>query len=96
MEIEQTQDVCVRKLTSTEGKDLEITANLTHPSQVTAILEGYVDRKLGSKYGVEKAEFLMRLSCSFNGRAREDLTTIGGKQAMVPGWIPGQGINNDR
>lgn len=96
MEIEQTQDVCVRKLTSTEGKDLEITANLTHPSQVTAILEGYVDRKLGSRYGVEKVELLLRASCSFNGRAREDLTTIGGKQAMIPGWIPGQGINNDR
>lgn len=95
MIIEQTQDVCVRKLTSTKGEDLEIMANLSHPDQIYAIMEGFVDMELGSEFGQNKLEFLLRLSCSMKGRARDDLTTIGGKNAMMPGWVPGVG-NNDR
>lgn len=95
MIIEQTQDVCVRKLTVTEGKDLEILANITHPSQMDAVMEGYVDAQLGSVYGQQKCEMLLRLTCSFKGRARDDLTTIGGKTAQIPGWMPGMGSNNN-
>lgn len=94
MIIEQTQDVCVRKLTSTEGQDLEIMANLTHPDQVYAIMEGFIDAELGSDFGKKQCEMLLRLSCSMKGRAREDLTAIGSK-SMIPGWIPGA-PNNDR
>lgn len=94
MQIEQTQDVCVRKLTVVEGKDLEILANITHSSQIDAVLEGYVDKKLGSKYGIELSELLLRLTCSFKGRARDDLTTIGGKTAAIPSWIPGNAYDN--
>lgn len=94
MIIEQTQDICVRKLTVTEGKDLEIMANITHPSQIHAVLEGMMDTKVGSTYGQEKSALLLRLSCSYRGRARDDLTTIGGKVASIPGWMPGQGHDN--
>lgn len=76
-EIKQTRDVCVEKLTQTEGKALEITANLKSTGQVDAILQGYIDKALGSKYGVEKMEMLLRLSDSMGGRTRDDLVAIG-------------------
>lgn len=76
-EIKQTRDVCVDKLTQTEGKALEITANLKSTGQVDAILQGYIDKALGSKYGVEKMEMLLRLSDSMGGRTRDDLVAIG-------------------
>lgn len=94
MIIEQTQDVCVRKLTSTDGKDLEIMANLTHPDQIPKLIEGFIDAQLGSEFGIAETEMLLRLSCSMKGRARDDLTTIGGKQNIMPGWMPGAN-NND-
>ena len=76
-EIKQTRDVCVEKLTQTEGKDLEITANLKSVGQVDAILQGYIDKALGSRYGVQKMEMLLRLSDSMGGRTRDDLVAIG-------------------
>lgn len=76
-EVKQTRDVCVEKLTETEGKALEITANLKSIGQVEAIMQGYIDKALGSKYGVDKMEMLLRLSDSVNGRARDDLVAIG-------------------
>lgn len=96
LEIKQTQDICVEKLTSVTGQDLEIMANLTHPAQIDAVMEGYVDAVLGSAFGVRMSELLLRLSCSYKGRARDDLTAIGGKTAQVPGWTPVQtGVIND-
>lgn len=96
LEIKQTQDICVEKLTSVNGNDLEIMANLTHPNQIDVVMEGYVDAVFGSKFGVHMSEMLLRLSCSYKGRARDDLTTIGGKTAQVPGWTPMQtGAVND-
>lgn len=94
MELKQTQDICVEKLTSTEGVDLEIMANITHSSQINAIMEGYNDMALGSEYGVGLMQLLLRITCSYQGRARTDLTTIGSKQAGIPGWVPG-GMGND-
>lgn len=89
MIIEQTQDTCVRKLTVTNGIDLELMANLSHPSQVNAILEGFVDMQLGSEFGIALMETLLRLSCSMNGRARDDLKEIGSKTAQLSSWMPG-------
>lgn len=89
MIIEQTQDTCVRKLTVTEGKDLELMANLQHPSQMAAMMEGFVDMQLGSEYGMARMEFLLRLSCSTSGRARDDLKEIGTQTAQLASWLPG-------
>lgn len=86
MEIQQSKDVCIEKLTSTEGKDIEITANLTSSGQMAAIMEGHVAHKLRSAYGIEKMERLLRISCSWQARARDDLTGIGKTADVVPGW----------
>lgn len=88
--IKQTQDVCVDKLTSTSGKDLEIMANINHPDQLDAVMEGFADAIFGSRFGVERMEMLLRLTCSFQGRARDDLTHIGEKTTQVPSWTPMQ------
>lgn len=76
-DIKQTRDICVEKLTQTEGKALEITANLKSTVQIDAILQGYVNKALGSKYGVDTMEMLLRLSDSMGGRTRDDLVAIG-------------------
>ena len=42
MQIKQSRDICIDKLTSTSGEDLEIMANLTSSQQAAAVVEGYV------------------------------------------------------
>lgn len=85
MEIKQSKDVCIDKLTSTSGVDLEITANLTSQNQIEAVLQGYVSAALGSRYGVRQYQMLLRLTDSWRGRCRDDLTGIG-KVPEVQGW----------
>lgn len=87
MEIEQTRDTIVRKLTVISGEELEIMANLTNEHQVNMILEGIVDRELGDMVGVAEMEALLRASVSKGGRGREDLTTLG--KAPDRGWKEG-------
>lgn len=88
MEIKQSKDVCIDKLTSTGGEDLEITANLTSQNQIKAVLQGYVCKALNSRYGVRQYQMLLRLSDSWKGRCRDDLTGIG-KVPEVQGWNMG-------
>lgn len=88
MELKQSKDVCIDKLTSTTGRDLEITANITSSVQINAVLEGYVAKALNSSYGANECELLLRLTCSWQGRCRDDLTGIG-KVPEVQGWQQG-------
>ena len=90
MEIKQTKDVCVEKLTATDGVELEITANLTSSSQLAAVLEGHIATALNSKYGQSKYRMLLRLTNSWQGRCRDDLTGIG-KTPEMQGWQYKQG-----
>lgn len=91
MELKQSKDVCIDKLTSTEGFDLEITANLQSPAQVEAVMEGYIAGMLHSRYGVKKYQMLLRLTDSMRGRCRDDLTGIGKTPDLQPGWHVGEG-----
>lgn len=88
MELLQSKDVCIDRLTSTEGKLLEITANITSASQIAAVLEGFVAQCLNSSFGSEESEKLLRLTDSWKGRCRDDLTGIG-KVPEVQGWQQG-------
>lgn len=85
MELKQSKDVCIDKLTSTEGVDLEITANLTSQDQLAAVMQGYVAKTLNSRYGVAQYQMLLRLTDSWRGRCRDDLTGIG-KIPEMQGW----------
>ena len=86
MEIQQSKDTCIEKLTSTSGVDLEITCNLTNQNQVGAVMEGYICKQLNVSYGIEKFQMLLRLTDGWKGRCRDDLTGIGKTSDMVPGW----------
>lgn len=85
MDIKQSKDVCIENLTSTEGVKLEITANLTSQNQITAVLQGYIAKRLNSAYGVDRYQVLLRMTDSWHGRCRDDLTGIG-KVADIQGW----------
>lgn len=89
MELKQSKDVCIDKLTSTSGPDLEIMANLVSPAQLQAVLMGFTAMELNSKYGYRESQLLLRTSCSWQGRARDDLTGIG-KVPEVQGWQRGE------
>lgn len=89
MEIKQTKDECVDKLTSTEGQILEITANIKSVDQIDQVMQGYVARALNSKVGAEESELLLRLTNSWQGRCRDDLREIG-KTPEYAGWKVGK------
>ena len=86
MEIEQTRDTVVKKLTSTRGDDLEIMSNLSHPSQINVMMEGLVSKLIGDDVGEEEVYTLLRGTVGYRGRGREDLTGIGKTPDQLPGW----------
>lgn len=86
MEIEQTRDTVVKKLTSTRGDDLEIMSNLSHPSQINVMMEGLVSKLIGDDVGEEEVYTLLRGTVGYRGRGRDDLTGIGKTPDQLPGW----------
>lgn len=77
--IKDFQEVCLDKLTVTSGEELEISANITNPKQMDLVMMGNVYGKNGlrSRYFTQQKESMLRLTCSFQGRARSDITEIG-------------------
>lgn len=93
MEIKQSKDVCIDRLSSTEGNDLEIMANINSSQQMAAVMLGFVGAALNSKYVVGRTEKLLRVSVSWKGRGRDDLTSIG-KVPDIQGWTGQSNGNN--
>ena len=88
MEIEQTRDTIVRKLTATDGALLEIMANITDKALVNVRMEGLVDEMLGDEIGVLEWMALYKASISKDGRGREDLVSLG--KVSDRGWKEGE------
>lgn len=86
VEIQQSKDTCIDHLTVTSGRELEIMANLQSVSQIGAIIEGHVCEYLGSGYGWNKYESLMRSTVGYKARGRDDLAGIGKTPDTVPGF----------
>jgi uncharacterized protein (UPF0371 family) len=87
MQEEQSlRDRIVEKLTNIKGAELEVTCNLTHNKQIELFTEEMGFKELGSDYIIERANMYKRLTCSFQGRARDDLKAIG----MTPEFQPGK------
>lgn len=76
-EIQSLRDKIVGKLSATEGKELEITCNLTSPKQMELFVEEMALTYLGSRYVSARADMMKRLTCSYQGRSRTDLVEIG-------------------
>ena len=86
------QEVCLDHLTVTRGEELELTANITNPKQLDLVMMGnvYGANGLRSRYFTQQKESMLRLTCSFNGRARSDITEIG-KSVKLPMMAGGLG-----
>lgn len=71
------RDKIVQKLTPTVGEELEIMCNLTSPKQMDVFVQEVGYTALGSSYIITRTNMYKRLTCSFNGKARNDLVEIG-------------------
>lgn len=77
IDIKTAQEKCIEELTQIEGIKLEASANLCNSSQIAMMQEGYIYKKLRSKYVPDKVEYYLRLTLSYQGRLRDDLVRIG-------------------
>ena len=75
--IKTLKETAVDKLSATEGKELDISANLTSADQFAVILESHAHSHLGSTYVIERCDLLKRLTNSYHGRFRTDIVEIG-------------------
>lgn len=83
--IKDFQEVCLDKLSVTEGPALEMTANITSSSQFDLVLMGgvYGDHGLRSQYFRGQQDRCLRLTISYLARGREDIVQIG-KSVKLP------------
>ena len=93
MEIKQSKDVCIDRLSSTQGSELDIMANINSNQQMNAVMLGFVGAALNSKYCVGRTEMLLRLTVSWKGRGRDDLASIG-RVPDIQGWTSSTNNNN--
>lgn len=92
MEILKTlKETIVDNLSATEGKALDISANITAPEQLNAIMEAHAHSHLGSAYVIDRIDLLKRLTNSYQGRYRSDLVEIG----KGPEYTMGNGGGNN-
>lgn len=75
--LQSLRDRIVDKLTETEGEALEISTQITSARQMDLFIESMALEHLGSDYARDRANKMMRLACSWQGRSREDLKQIG-------------------
>lgn len=95
--IKDFQEVCLDKLSVTDGPDLEMMANITSAGQFDLILMGgvYGDCGLRSQYFRGQQDRCLRLTVSHMGRGRTDVVEIG-KSVKLPGWGFGSSGGNER
>lgn len=86
------QEVCVDRLTVTHGEELEIMANLTSPKQFDLILMAnvYGAHGLRSRHFEEQKDAMLRLTCSYQSKCRNDIVEIG-KSVKQPNMFPSPG-----
>lgn len=76
MELKQTKDTAIDKLTVTRGELLELTSNLTDSEQIRMLHTCLVGRMLGSRYMAELGDMLLRTTISWHARGRDDIRDI--------------------
>lgn len=86
MEFTESKDICISKLTTTKGHDLEIMSNIQHSSQMSSVIEGFISRQLNEPFGTDQYQMLLRLSIGWKARGRDDLKDIGKSCGDSGGW----------
>lgn len=76
MELKQTKDIAIDRLTSSSGELLEITSNITDREQITFVHTCMVGRRLGSRYMAQLGDMMLRMTIGWRGRGRDDIRDI--------------------
>lgn len=89
--LKQFRQIAIEMLAKTKGEDLEISANLTSPSQFDIMLESYAHGVLGSEYTDGEKDLLLRLTKSYNSKFGDYVVEIG----KTPDWAGGMNAAKD-
>ena len=81
------RDRIVDNLTKTRDEELEISTNITSSKQMDLFIEENALTWLGSKYARERANKMMRLANSWQGKERDDLVKIGMTPEIKKGGV---------
>lgn len=75
--IKTFREIALERISKTEGKDLEISCNLTTSSQFGLIVESYAHSVLGSTYTSDEKDLYLRITKGYNANYTSDVVKIG-------------------
>ena len=90
-ELKPFRQIAIEKLAKVEGKELEISANLTSPGQFDLLLESYAHGILGCEYTEGEKDLLLRLTKSYNSKFGDYVVDIG----KTPDYMGGNYAGKD-
>ena len=70
------RQLAIEVLSKTHGEDLQISANLTSPSQFKLILETYAHKELGASFVVGEEETYLRITKAYNSKFGDYVSNI--------------------
>lgn len=86
------REKAIQYLSKTKGEDLEISSNLTSPSQFNLIIESYAHAALGCEYTEGEKDLFLRITKSYNSKFGDYVVEIG----KTPEYVGGSsGSNNN-
>lgn len=81
--LQSFREIALKKLSAVSGPELEMSCNLTSPSQFALIEESYAHSVLGDEYTGGEKDLYLRVTNGYNARFRQDIVEIG----HTPEWI---------
>lgn len=82
LEIKTIKEQAIDHLSTVEGKELDMSCNLTSSRQLEIVLESEAHTVLGSVYVDRKTERMLRLTNGFMARHRQDIVEIAKSKEM--------------
>lgn len=82
LEIKTIKEQAIDHLSTVEGKELDMSCNLTSSRQLEIVLESEAHAVLGSVYVDRKTERMLRLTNGFMARHRQDIVEIAKSKEM--------------
>ena len=71
------REKALQHLAKIKGEELEISANLTSPSQFNLIIESHAHGELGCEYTEEEKDLYLRITKSYNSKFGDYVVDIG-------------------
>lgn len=75
-ELRSIKEQAIDHLSVQSGKELDLTCNITSSSQLRIVMESEAHTVLGSRYVAQTVERMLRLTCGYQARHRQDLVEI--------------------